>query len=191
VNQGAGYTSAPSITIVPDPRDTSVTTQAALTAALTGSGTITAILCTNHGTALTAVPTLTISGGGGASAAATVVMCFTATGITVADGGAVYGVSQPFVVVTADGKCAATAAAGSVSPSVGNDLLQPRLANIRGTSTAGGAVTATGLRVLDGGLFSAVPVGACITAGATVPTTTATITVTVGGVSDLSLLQAA
>ena len=41
------------------------------------------------------------------------------------------------------------------------------------------------------GLGSGVPIGACITAGATVPTTTATITVTVGGVSDISLLQAA
>lgn len=190
VNQGAGYATAPSITIVPDPRDTSITTQAVLTPALTGSGTITAILCTNHGTALTSVPTLTITGGGGASGAATVVMCFTATGITVVDGGAVYGNAQPFVVVTGDGKCAATPGAVT-NPSVGNDLLVPRLANIRGTSTAGGAVTATGLRVIDGGLFSAVPIGACITAGATVPTTTATITVTVGGVSDLSLLQAA
>lgn len=190
VNQGAGYTSAPAITIVPDPRDTSITTEAVLTSALTGSGTLTAILCTNHGTALTSVPTLTISGGGGASGAATVVMCFAATGITVVDGGAVYGNAQPFVVVTADGKCAATPGAVT-NPSFGNDLLVPRLANIRGTSTAGGAVTATGLRVIDGGLFSAVPIGACITAGAAVPTTTATITVTVGGVSDLSLLQAA
>lgn len=192
VNQGAGYTSAPAITIVPDPRDTSLTTEAVLTPALTGSGTITAILCTNHGTALTSVPTLTITGGGGSSGAATVVMCFAATGVTVDNGGAVYGNAQPFGIITTDGRCAAVAASGSISPSVGNDLLQPRQAVMRGTSTAGGAVTATGLRVTDGGLFSAVPVGLVLPSGTSaLPTTTAIVTVTVGGVSDLALLQAA
>lgn len=190
LDQGAGYTSAPAIYIVPDARDT-ITTQAVLTTALTGSGVITAIVCTDHGTPLTAVPTLTIAGGGGASGAATVVMCFAATGVTVDNGGAVYGNAQPFGIITADGRCAATP--GSVTnPALGNNLLQPRQASMRGTSTAGGAVTATGLRVTDAGLFSAVPVGLVLPSGTSaLPTTTAIVTVTVGGVNDLFYLQPA
>lgn len=188
IDQGAGYTTAPRITIVPDPRDT-VTTQAVLTTALTGSGTITAILCTDHGTPLTSVPTLTISGGGGASGAATVVMCFTATGFTVDNGGAVYGNAQPFLVTAAGGRVAGAAGA-VVNPTVGVGLLNPRTAFITGTSTAGGAVTATGAVIQDGGLFAAVPTGFVTAAGtAALPTTTAIVTVTVGGVSDLSLVQ--
>lgn len=190
IDQGAGYTSAPAITVVPDPRDT-VTTQATLTATLTGAGTITGVVCTDHGTPLTAVPTLAFSGGGGSSAAATTVMCFAATGLTVAGGGAVYGNAQPFAAITADGRCAATAAAGSVSPTFGNGLLQPRQASFRGTSEAGGAITATGLRVTDAGLFSAVPIGIVFPGGAAVPTTTATVTVDVGGVTDQLFIQPA
>ena len=188
LDQGAGYVTAPRITVVPDPRDT-ITTQAVLTATLTGSGTITGIVCTDHGNPLTSVPTLTISGGGGASGAATVVMCFTATGLTVAGGGAVYGNAQPFAVITADGRCAATPGAVT-NPTFGANLLQPRQAVMAGVSEAGGAITATGIRVTDGGLFSAVPIGLVLPGGAAVPTTTATVTIPVGGVPDVSLLQA-
>lgn len=189
IDQGAGYTSAPGITVVPDPRDT-VTTPAVLTTALTGSGTITAILCTDQGTPLTAVPTLTISGGGGASGAATAVMCFAGTGFTVDNGGAVYGNAQPFLVTAAGGRVAGAAGA-VVNPSTGVGLLTPRTGFITGTSTAGGAVTATGAVVEDGGLFSRVPTGFVTAAGtAALPTTTAIVTITVGGVNDVTWLQA-
>lgn len=190
LDQGAGYTSAPAITVIPDPRDT-ITTEAVLTTALTGSGTITGLVCTDHGTPLTSVPTLSFSGGGGSSAAATAVMCFAATGFTVDTAGAVYGNAQPFGIITTDGRCAATPGAVT-NPSFGNNLLQPRQASIRGTSTAGGAVTATGARVTDGGLFSAVPVGLVLPSGTSaLPTTTAIVTITVGGVDDLLFLQPA
>ena len=66
-NQGAGYLAAPIITIINDPRDLTGS-GAALSTALTGAGTITGLLCLNHGTALTAVPTLTFTGGGGSAA---------------------------------------------------------------------------------------------------------------------------
>lgn len=192
VDQGAGYATAPGITIVPDPRDT-VTTQAVLTvnSTLAGAGTITAILCTDHGTPLTAVPTFTISGGGGASGAATAVMCFTATGFSVDNGGAVYGNAQPFLITAAGGRVAGTAGA-VVNPSTGVGLLTPRTGFITGTSTAGGAVTATGAVVEDGGLFSRVPTGFVTAAGtAALPTTTAIVTITVGGVTDVCFLQPA
>lgn len=191
VNQGAGYTTAPTITVVPDPRDT-ITTTAVLTvnATLTGSGTITAVLCTDHGQAVTTVPTLTFTGGGGASAAATAVMCFTATGFTVGTAGAVYGNAQPFLVIAAGGVVAGTAGA-VVNPQFDRSVLTPRSGFITGTSTAGGAVTATGAVIQDGGIFQAVPTGFVIASGtAALPTTTAIVTITVGGVTDTTLVQA-
>ena len=53
VDQGAGYSSAPTITFVNDPREglngTTVGYSAAAVATLTGSGTITAAFCVDHG----------------------------------------------------------------------------------------------------------------------------------------------
>ena len=185
-NQGAGYQTAPAVLVVNDPRDT-VGSGAVITNALTGAGTVTAVLCTNPGTALTAVPSLTFSGGGGSSAAATAVMLFTATGFTVGAGGVAYGNAQPFLVLTGGG-IVSGAAGAVVNPAVSTGLLVPRQANITGTSTAGGAVTATGAVVNDGGLFQAVPTGFVIAGGSALPTTVAQVTITVGGVSDTSLL---
>lgn len=193
INQGAGYTSVPTITILPDPREASAstpgpTTASVLTAALTGSGTITAVVCTNHGTALTAVPTLAFSGGGGSSAAATAVMCFSATGFTVGNGGAVYGNAQPFLVTAAGGVVAGTAGA-VVNPQLDRKLFVPRTAFITGTSEAGGAVTATGAVIQDGGLFQAVPTGFVTASGTSaLPTTTAIVTITVGATVDTSFI---
>lgn len=186
INQGAGYTVAPTVTFIPDPRDATAT-GATATTTLTGSGTITAVVCTDHGTPLTAVPTLSFTGGGGASAAATAVMCFTATGFTVGGGGTVYGNAQPFLVMAAGGIVGGTAAA-VVNPQLDRSVLLPRPGIITGTSTAGGLVTATGAVVADGGLFQAVPAGIVIPGGNAVPTAMATVTITVGGVADTSFL---
>ena len=85
VDQGAGYAAPPTITFVNDPREglngTTVGYNAAAVATLTGAGTITAILCLDHGSPIaytagsaTTIPTITISGGGGSSGAATALM---------------------------------------------------------------------------------------------------------------------
>ena len=193
-NQGAGYAVAPTILVFPDPRDVAsgaITTTAVLTvnATLAGAGTITGLLVGNHGTPLTAVPTLSFTGGGGSSAAATAVMCFTATGFTVGTGGAAYGNAQPFLVITGGGIVGGSAGA-TINPQLSSNLTTPRQANISGTSTAGGAITATGAIVNDGGLFQAVPQGFVIASGTgALPTTTGIVTITVGGVTDYSLLQ--
>lgn len=188
VNQGAGYTVAPTVTFANDPRDTTGSGGTATTA-LTGSGTITGLICTNRGTPLTAVPTLTFTGGGGSSAAATVVMCFAATGFTVGTAGAVYGNAQPFLVLAAGGIVPGSAGA-SVNPALADKIMTPRMAVITGTSTAGGAVTATGAVIADPGMFQAVPTGFVTPSGASsLPTTIAIVTITVGGVSDTVVLQ--
>lgn len=188
VNQGAGYTTAPNITVLRDPRDTSGS-GAVLTvnSTLAGSGTVTAILCTNHGTAVTAVPTLTISGGGGSSAAATAVMCFTVTGFTVGAGGAGYGNAQPFGLLSIGG-IVGGAAGAVVNPAIGPGMFTPRQANISGTSTAGGAITATGAVVNDGGLFQAVPNLLVVAGGSALATTVGQATADVGGVTDTSYI---
>jgi len=75
VNQGAGYTSPPTVTFVNDPREglnnVSQGSGAAAITTLTGAGTITGLLCLDHGTgAQTSIVTLSFPGGGGSSAAA-------------------------------------------------------------------------------------------------------------------------
>lgn len=188
VNQGAGYAVAPTVTFVNDPRDTTGF-GAVATTALTGSGTITAVICNSRGTPQTAVPTLAFSGGGGASAAATAVMCLTATGLTVGTAGAGYGNAQPFTVLLTNGVVAGTAGA-VVNPTLGGiELITPRIGQIQGTSTAGGAVTATGAVIVDGGLFNAVPNATILAGGSGLATTVGQATVTVGGVTDTSSIQ--
>lgn len=189
VNQGAGYATVPLITIVNDPRDTAGSGGVlTINATLAGAQTITGLLCTGRGTPLTSVPTLTFTGGGGSAAAATVVMCFTATGFTVSNGGAVYGNAQPFLVLAAGGVVPGSAGA-NINPQLDRSLLVPRMGVITGTSTAGGAVTATGAVIADGGLFEAVPTGFIVASGTgALPTTTAIVVITVGGVTDTSYI---
>lgn len=187
INQGAGYTSAPTIEVIPDPRDTTGT-GAVLTvnSTLANSGVVSAIINTDPGTALTSVPTLAFSGGGGASAAATAIMAFTATGFTVGAGGAAYGNAQPFSIITSGGTVAGTSAV--TNPAFDKQLFTPRAAFISGTSTAGGAITATGAVVDDPGLFQSVPNAHVIAGGTGLATTVGQATITVGGVSGTAFL---
>lgn len=76
VNAGAGYTTAPTVQVLPNPYDPNYGSivNASVTAALTGSGTITGVLCTWGGTPLGTQPTLSFSTG---SATATTVWLIT------------------------------------------------------------------------------------------------------------------
>lgn len=189
VNQGAGYLLAPVIGFQNDTRDTTGA-GAKATAALTGAGNVTAVLCTNHGTPQTAVVTLTFSGGGGASAAATAIMDFAATGFTVVgNGNGTYGnASSSFLVITDGGKVTA-ADATIVNPSISTGLIETRPAIFTGTPTASGNITATGNVTTDVGQFQGVPNGFVISGGFGNATTAATVTIPVGGVSDKVLIQ--
>lgn len=188
VNQGAGYTVAPTITVINDPRDTAGSGGVlTVNATLAGAGTITAVMVTNHGSPVTAVPTLTFTGGGGSSAAATAVMQFAATGFTVGTAGAGYGNAQPFLVMAAGGVVAGSAS--TLNPQFGASILTPRTAFITGTSTAGGAITATGLVIQDPGVFQAVPTGFVLAGGSGLATGQGVVTITVGGSTDTSIVQ--
>lgn len=179
-NQGAGYTAVPNIYVINDSRDTAGSGAVLTAGALTGAGTVTGMICTDHGTAVTSVPTFTFSSG---SAAATMACAFAATGITVGAGGAAYGNAQPFGVITVGGQVSGTATL--TNPEYQANIIGPvRQAVGSGTSTAGGAITATGFTFTDPGLFSAVPNGLVIAGGSGLATTVGQVTITVGGVSD-------
>lgn len=182
-NQGAGYTSVPTITVIRDPRDTTGT-GAVLTPALTGDGTVTAVLCTSQGTPQTTVPTLNFSSG---TAAATAIMCFAVTGFAVGASGAGYGNAQPFSVKTSGGITAGTPV--YVNPKIQTGLLQPRQADIAGTSSAGGTIQNTPISITDAGLFQAVPNSLVIAGGSGLATTVGQATLSVGGITDTFMMQ--
>lgn len=188
-NQGAGYTSAPTVTVVNDSRDTAGSGGVlTVNATLAGSGTLTAMYPTNYGTALTAVPTFTFSPA--STIAATAIMNFTVTGYTVGTAGVAYGTSQPFLVQSTTHIVAGTRASNIAGPINDTGLTFPRPARLAGTSTAGGATTATGIVIEDAGFgIQAVPNAIITAGGGALPTTAAAGTFSVGGTTDTSWIQ--
>lgn len=156
VNQGAGYTNAPVVYLQNDPRDTTGA-NAAATTTLTGAGTITAILVTDHGnpvTETTTVPTLAFSGGGGTGAAATAIMCWTVTAYTVTTAGS--GYSGNVGVTTLGGGLTGTPSTTNVT--IQSTLVRGRSASIQAALSAG-TLTATGQTVFDGGILTGLSTG--------------------------------
>lgn len=189
IDQGAGYSAPPTITFQNDPREgVNGVTQgynAAAVATLTGSGTVTGIICIDHGTPLTTLPTLTISGGGGTGCQATAIMCWTITAYTVSATTAGSGYAAP-VIISAYGGFPATAAA-YVNPTTQSNLVKGRAAQIIG-AVSGTAVTATGQVLNDGGVYPGVPTmfayGFIQGAGAV----QAVLAATMGGANDISIV---
>ncbi len=189
-NQGAGYVTAPNITVINDFRDTAgaggILT---VNATLAGSGALTAMYPSNQGTALTSVPTFTFSPA--STTAATAVMNFVVTGITVGAGlsGTGYKTSQPFLVLTQGGIVAGTRATNVAGPIADTGLTQPRQAQIAGT-TATNAITASGAVVVDAGFgLQAVPNGIVLAGGTGTATANGRVTCVVGGITDTSYVQ--
>ncbi len=185
-NQGAGYPSAPAITFINDPREgVNGVTQgfnASAVCTLTGANTVTGIVCIDHGTPLTAVPTLTISGGGGSSAAATAIMCWSITAFTPTAG---TGFTGPSELSGLD--AFPTTASAYTNPDTQSLLVNTRKASILMPESAG-APTATGAVFYDRGIYTSVPTALITTNGALI-TQTVTIAFTMGGVADTSYIQ--
>ena len=140
VDQGAGYLSPPTITFLNDPREgqnaTTVGYNAAAVAVLTGSGTITALLCLDHGTPIafsagsaTTIPTFSNGTSGVTGSLAWIV-----------------GIDQP------------TAANSTVlNVAVQRSLVKGRNASLY-IPIAGGVLTAyTTAVVQDGGIYQGTP----------------------------------
>lgn len=152
-NQGGGYTSAPTIFLVNDPRDTAGGSAAA-TCSLTGANTLAAILVTDFGSPVSAVPAITISGGGGSSAAATAVLEYVVTSYTVTSAGSGYAGN-----VLVLGYSIPTTGSGT-NPTVQSNFVNWRQVAIAASLWGGSSsLTATGQTVYDGGLSANVPTG--------------------------------
>jgi hypothetical protein len=180
-NQGAGYTTAPYITLLNDPRDTTGSGGTA-SATLTGSQTVTGLLCTNHGTALASSPTLTFSGGGGSAAAATVLMDQSVTSVAYTAGS---GFTDGSKQVTTTGTGLTSLTPIYTNPATQQGLLRPVPAFI----IPGGSTTfsATGNVIVNPGHFySATGVQTVLTG---VGGTGAAVTLTFGGFYDTFWLQ--
>lgn len=194
-NAGAGYLTAPTVTIVPDPRETgSGGGVLTVNATLQNAQKVTAIYCTDPGTtAQTTTPTLSFSGGGGGGAAATVIMNYTVTGYTVTNKGSSLGTSGNFIVES--GAYQSTATSAVTDPQLDVGVANSRMARLLGyTNSSGNAIASnTSLTTIDAGwgfqqapslyiipdINSAVPSGFVAT----------TLAATVGGSNDTWYIQ--
>lgn len=194
INQGAGYTSAPNVTFIPDPREASASTpgptsNAVVVLTLTATGQLTGLYPSNHGTALTGVPTLTITTAT-TTAQATAIMNFTITGQgTYTTGGSSLG-SLELVSVSNTIAASTNFITNPLHNGVG--VTFPRPARIMATLSSGVASSTTGTTLEDAGLGiqqvpSVVPVYSITSTTAVVPQPG---TPTVGGITDTSFIQA-
>ena len=188
---GAGYISVPGSVILPNPVDPNAgsITQASVTLVLNAAnaGAITGALCTNNGAPLSTISALTLTAAGGAGTGATitpqVMQCV--TGASVVAGGGGWGVAAvPPAVTTAGGGPSATSAVSN--PMVELTKFRPRPAQIGVTSSSVGLLSAA--VVTDPGLFISAPTPV-IVPGGTVPTTLASIALTLGSYADTVLIQ--
>lgn len=200
VDQGAGYTAAPTVTLVTNPVDPNVSsalspiTVAKATCTLITTGTVTAVLCTYQGTPVAALPTLAFSGGGGSAAAATAIGVFTTTASALTGtAGAAYNPSATYRGTALGGYV--TAAAGAViNPSIGSKIFTPRNADLGVvTSTAGSAIANATFPINDGGLYQNASAVSTLMGppNLTLVTTGVTFTTTFGGVPDTSFITPA
>lgn len=190
VDQGAGYASAPTITFRNDPREglnnTTIGVNAQAVATLTGAGTVTGLVCVDHGNAVTSLPTLSFSGGGGSSAAATTIMCWSITAYTVTSAGSGYSGT---VEISGLGGFPGTSPAYT-NVSTQSNLLRTRKASILGALSAG-TITATGQTVYDGGIYPGSPTQIIYGEFTGTSAAVGNVAFTMGGQNDVSLLIAA
>ncbi len=142
VNAGAGYTTAPTITILPDPYDAaSGIVNAVAAASLGSSGVINAVLCTNPGAPVATSMTLTVAGAGTSALVSPVYLTtISSLSLTAAGSGTATGAN----ITTTGGIPPQTSAVTAF------DGFIPRQAQVF-LSVNGGA--AVGYSLIDGGLF--------------------------------------
>lgn len=190
-NVGAGYLSAPTAVLLPNPADPNIgtVTQATVRLVLNAaqSGAITAALCTNNGAPLATISALTLTAAGGAGSGATitpVVMQTVASASVSAAGGGWGTATNPPAVTTTGGQPVSVSAIGNPIVELTNYI--PRQAQINVTSSGAGALSAP--VIVDGGLFVGAA-SAAISPGGTLPTTLASIVLTMGSANTTVFLQ--
>lgn len=194
LNQGAGYTAAPSVLVLPNPYDPNLLAGSAITAAVittslvaasgtASAGKLTGLICTNPGATIASVPTLTVAGAG-ASAAATAVPLWTATGLTITGAGG--GCVANNEVTSVGGVPTATAA--WTNPDFEFTNFVPRKASILAAIAT--ATVASVSAIYDGGLFTGTPNCMYLQNGVAA-TTSPTLTFALGGTNSSVFIQPA
>ena len=140
-NDGAGYTSAPSVTI-----SGGGGSGASATAVISGS--VSSLTLLSHGSGYSSAPTVSFSGGGGSGAAATAALGFPVATVSVANGGSGY-TSRPSATFSAPAAGGTTAAAATflkvtaiVPSSPGSGYTSRPTVTISGGGGSGAAATA-------------------------------------------------
>jgi len=182
LNQGAGYSTAPAVSILPNPLDPAylsgaITANATAVTTLTGSGALTAALCTNPGSSFATVPSLTVAGAG-TLATVTIVPLWTIQSASIVSGGAGYGANAE--LSTVGGVPSATPA--YTNPAIELTGYIPRKASGLLLAT-GGTITSVST-IYDSGMFAGTPTE--LVAGGS---TQATIGVTLGTKNITVLIQ--
>lgn len=195
-NPGAGYPSAPTPVILPNPSDPNINigiTQAAITFSLGGAGSITGALCTNPGAPLSNPNQITLTiAGAGTSASLIANVLQTVTAVSISGQGLGYGTLS--ALLTTVGGAPTT---GSISNNPDALLLawRPRPAQV-GLSVAAVGTLSTQLgTIYDGGLFltNTAPNYVIMTQPATgiATVTTPTLALTMGSRADIVSIQPA
>ena len=195
-NVGAGYTTVPTVTILPNPTDPNfadITNATINGVALVNSGVIAAVLCEDSGAPLASAGqiTLTAAGAGSGATISAVVMESVVSAAIPGEGIGWGAVATPPLVTTTGGVPAAVPA--YTNPSIELTQFVPRAALIAGTITAAaGSITQVSV-VYDGGLFlmtgSTAPTPLIIPGNGAVPTGAASVALTLGGNTDTVLMQ--
>jgi hypothetical protein len=164
-------------------------------AALTGSLTLTGIVMIQNGNGYlgTAIPAVSFSGIAG-GVAATSIMAMACTSITINTPGVAYPTASSQIIISDLGELVSgLATVGTTTfgvQVVNNDTLGPRPLRARAPTGAGTTIVSAVLED-PGFAFQIVPAVGIIPVGATPPTTLATLTAIVGGVTDVILVQPA
>lgn len=186
-NQGAGYTTAPTISFINDLRDNTGTgASATINATLLGNTQVTALYPSNPGTALTSVPTFTFSPT--SAITATAIMNFTVTGVS-GVGAQTTFTGSPLVI----GMAAPLTPGNRVTAGIAGPVMDSQLTFCRPAfltlTTATNALTTTA-QIIDGGFgFQQIPTAYVLPAGLSVNGTAGIATLTVGGTVDTSYVQ--
>lgn len=174
---GAGYVTAPTVTVV-DMVPSGVTpgSGAVVTAAVAGAGTVTGCVMTDNGAGYdgTHIPTVTFTTATGSSAAATALPSMAVKSITV--GSTNTGYTASVVIGTSEGSGAA-----AIAP-LNDEFVMPRPA--RATATQSGGVLATPLIEDAGNGFQTVPLAKQLGNATADGSVNATFTPVVGGVNN-------
>lgn len=185
---GAGYTTIPLISILPNPFDPGLLSisNASAVASLSNSGQVTAVICTNNGTPVTALSaTLTFTGGGGTSASATVYFMSTVTSISVTTAGS--SLNTGALLSTMGGQ---PTAGSFTNPIAEYTDFVPRQCQINLSLNSTGGVGSLLGPIIDGGLYMIKPTTIAVVGNKGAPFAAASVVdVNMGSTQDIVFIQ--